>query len=83
MKVIQISIHRYMKDTEEPVMLCEVADLTSFGFFQVRKHGSSDFRRHFHRYPTTPNPLYYISGLNFPRFFRNVTTTAVNMSTAA
>lgn len=34
MKVLQISLQRYMRDTEEPVMLSEVSDLASFGFFQ-------------------------------------------------
>lgn len=34
MKVLQISVQRYMRDTEEPVSLCEVSDLSSFGFFQ-------------------------------------------------
>lgn len=27
-------MQRYMKDTDEPVMLCEASDLSSFGFFQ-------------------------------------------------
>jgi synaptobrevin family protein YKT6 len=34
MKVLQITISRFMKDTEEPVMLSEVSDLKCFGFFQ-------------------------------------------------
>mmetsp|Transcript_6835 Transcript_6835/g.14067 ORF Transcript_6835/g.14067 Transcript_6835/m.14067 type:complete len:206 (-) Transcript_6835:970-1587(-) len=34
MKVLQISVQRYMRDTAEPVMLSEASDLKSFGFFQ-------------------------------------------------
>jgi len=34
MKVLQISVMRYMRDTPEPVTMCEVSDLKSFGFFQ-------------------------------------------------
>jgi len=34
MKVLQIALQRYMRDTDEPVMLSEASDLSSFGFFQ-------------------------------------------------
>lgn len=34
MKVLQITIQRYMKDTQEPVRLSEASDLKSFGYFQ-------------------------------------------------
>mmetsp|Transcript_53250 Transcript_53250/g.121372 ORF Transcript_53250/g.121372 Transcript_53250/m.121372 type:complete len:95 (+) Transcript_53250:171-455(+) len=34
MIVLQITVQRYMRDTEEPVMLSEVSDLKPFGFFQ-------------------------------------------------
>eukprot|EP00617_Octactis_speculum_P018812 CAMPEP_0185757102 /NCGR_PEP_ID=MMETSP1174-20130828/15540_1 /TAXON_ID=35687 /ORGANISM="Dictyocha speculum, Strain CCMP1381" /LENGTH=205 /DNA_ID=CAMNT_0028436373 /DNA_START=33 /DNA_END=650 /DNA_ORIENTATION=- len=34
MKVIQLSVYRYMRDTNEPVLLSEAIDLNSFGYFQ-------------------------------------------------
>lgn len=34
MKVVAISVLRFNRDTAEPVMLSQVSDLASFGFFQ-------------------------------------------------
>lgn len=34
MKVISISVLRFNRDTAEPVMLSQVNELASFGFFQ-------------------------------------------------
>lgn len=34
MKVVAICVMRYNRDTAEPVMLSQVNELSSFGFFQ-------------------------------------------------
>lgn len=33
-RVLAAAVQRYMRDTDEPVMLSEVSDLSTFGFFQ-------------------------------------------------
>merc|ERR1719155_354030 len=34
MKVLHVAIMRFTRDTPEPVVLCQEADLSSFGFFE-------------------------------------------------
>jgi hypothetical protein len=34
MKIVAIALHRYQKDTPEPIILTSAAELESFGYFQ-------------------------------------------------
>ena len=64
MKIVAIALHRYQRDTPEPIILTQAAELESFGYFQRNGYVKGTGRRRARRppsprgmHPPPPPPL--------------------------